>query len=222
MKLARSLRHRLCHLHQSLHILSRPTVLSPQESDLLQVSSLQVSLHHISSPTNPLFPMLVQIQGEQGLDESWCLEQLESGSSATIAMIQSRPAGVGMLTRNEFFVGEIDTLYHPGPTAAYLYATYVSPAFRGRRIQRLLDLHRVRQSQQAAAAYAIAIVVSTNTASLRGHAASGFRPAALINHFRLPHCSIILLRKKTSRLPVGNFPASRFSCAPSLHFSRTQ
>src|SRR6267142_4108323 len=157
----RSLRHRLSHIHQSLHILSRPTKLA--ESELFQISNLgsPISLHWITIPTDPHFPHLVQIQGEQGLDESWCLEQLQSGSAATVATIdqdgQTIPAGVGMFTRNEFFVGEIDSLYQPGPAAAYLYATYVSPPFRGQRIQRLLDLHRVHQAAQANAPYAIAI-----------------------------------------------------------------
>src|SRR5438876_4597342 len=102
----RSLRHRLSRTQQSLYILSRSTQLD--EAERVQISNLksQTSLHWITTPNDAFFPALVQIQGEQGLDESWCLEQLQSGSAATVATIeqdgQSLPAGVGMFTRNEF------------------------------------------------------------------------------------------------------------------------
>src|SRR2546421_10335355 len=117
----RSLRHRLSHTHQSLHILCRSTSLSPNELESITASrfTFHVSLHWITTPNDPHFPHLVQIQAEQGLDESWCLEQLQSGSAATVATVEQDgktiPAGVGMFTRNEFFVGQIDSLYHPGP-----------------------------------------------------------------------------------------------------------
>jgi hypothetical protein len=131
------------------------------------------------------------------------------------------PAGVGMYTRGEFWVGEIEHLYHPGPSACYLYATYVSPRFRGRRIQRLLDLSRVARGADDGARHAIAIVVSTNLASLRGHAAGGFRSVGRIDHFRLAGRSIMLVRKQTSKVPVGNFPGGGFLGSNCLHFIRT-
>ena len=68
--------------------------------------------------------------------------------------------------------------------------------------------------------YAIAIVLSSNTPSLRGHAAGGFRAAGRIDHFRFHGSSIILMRKKTSRLPVGNFPGGGIFSSRFLHFSR--
>src|ERR1051325_5520011 len=204
----RSLRWQLAHAHQSLHILARPTNLTAQEQAMLQVSSFkfQVSLHWLTRPTDALFPLLLKILAEQGLDESWAREQLSSGSCAILATVeengQTIPAGVGLYTRGEVYVGEIDHLYHPGDTACYLYATYVPPAHRGRRIQRLLDLHRVQKGREDGAPYAIAIVLASNQASLRGHAAGGFRRAGRIDHFRFRGSSIITVRKKTSRLPV--------------------
>jgi hypothetical protein len=132
---------------------------------------------------------------------------------------QTIPAGVGLYTRGEFYVGEIDHLYHPGPTACYLYATYVSPGYRGRRIQRLLDLHRVQKGAADGVPHAIAIVLSSNIPSLRGHAAGGFASAGRIDHFRFRGSSIIILRKKTSRLPVGHFPGDGILGSRLLHFS---
>ena len=224
LKPLRSLRWQLAHAHQSLHILARTTALATHERELLQVSSFkfQVSLQWITNPNDSHFPALLNILSQQGLDESWAREQLDSGSSAILATVeesgQTIPAGVGFYTRGEFYVGEIDHLYHPGPTACYLYATYVSPAFRGRRIQRLLDLHRVQKGAQEGVSHAIAIVLSSNIASLRGHASGGFFSAARIDHFRLRRSSIMVLRKKTSRLPVGNFPGGGFLGSPFLHF----
>src|ERR1041384_7704043 len=83
----RSLRHRLSHTHQSLHILARRTSLS--EAELSQISNFksEISLHLITSPTDPLFPSLVQIQAEQGLDEAWCREQIDSDATALLATI---------------------------------------------------------------------------------------------------------------------------------------
>ncbi|HEV8377335.1 MAG TPA: GNAT family N-acetyltransferase, partial [Tepidisphaeraceae bacterium] len=225
IRLLHSLRWQLAHAHQSLHILARPTALAAHEQELLQVSSFkfQVSLNWITQASDKNLPLLLGILQEQGLDDAWAHEQLSSGSSAILATVeengQTIPAGVGLYTRGEFYVGEIDHLYHPGPTACYLYATYVSPAYRGRRIQRLLDLHRVQKGAQDGVPHAIAIVLSSNTASLRGHAAGGFLSAARIDHFRFRRSSIIILRKKTSRLPVGNFPGGGFFRSPFLHFS---
>ncbi len=223
----KSLPSRLLPTHQTLHILSRSTILTAHEQQSLQISNpkSQISLHWLTSPTDPLFPLLLSIQAEQGLDEPWCIDQLQSGASAILAIIEvngrQTPAGVGLYTRDEFYVAEIDHLYHPGTAACYLYATYVSPAFRGRRIQRLLDLHRVQKGAQDGLSHALAIAHSTNTPSLRGHAASGFQSAARIDHFHLPNTSIMLVRKKTSRLPVGNFPGGGFLGSHCLHFSRT-
>src|SRR5258706_1693037 len=223
----RSLRWHITHSHQSLHILARPTQLTENDQAALSASrfTFHVLIHCITNPNDPHFPLLLKILAEQGLDESWAREQLSSGSSAILATVQENgqtlPAGVGLYTRGEFYVGEIDHLYHPGDTACYLYATYVSPSYRGRRIQRLLDLHRVKKGADDGVPYAIAIVLSTNAASLRGHAAGGFLPAARIDHFRFRGSSIMILRKKTSRLPVGNFPGGGIFHSPFLHFSRT-
>jgi len=226
LKLFHSLRWHLAHSHQSLHILARPTQLSARDEELLQVSSFKfhVSLNWVSEPNDAHFSLLLRILAQQGLDEPWAREQLASGSSAILATVKENgvtiPAGAGLYTRGEFYVGEIDHLYHPGDTACYLYATYVAPAYRGRRIQRLLDLHRVKKGHENGVPYAIAIVLSSNTASLRGHAAGGFLSAARIDHFRFRRSSIMLMRKKISRLPVGNFPGGGIFHSPFLHFSR--
>jgi len=227
LKLFHSLRWHLSHFHQSLHILARPTHLTEADQTALNASrfTFYVLLHWVSHPDDPQFPLLVRILSEQGLDENWAREQLASGASAILAIVeengQTLPAGVGVYTRGEFYVGEIDHLYHPGPTACYLYATYVSPSYRGRRIQRLLDLHRVQKGAADGVPHAIAIVLSSNTPSLRGHAAGGFLSAGRIDHFRFRRSSIILLRQKTSRLPVGNFPGGGFFGSRFLHFSRS-
>jgi hypothetical protein len=221
----RSLRWQLAHAHQSLHILARPTKLTQNDQQAFTASrfTFHVLFHWVTSPGDPHFPLLLKILAEQGLDEEWARDQFSSGSSAILATVeengQSIPAGVGLYTRGEFYVGEIDHLYHPGPTACYLYATYVSPAFRGRRIQRLLDLHRVKKGADDGVPHVIAIVLSSNTPSLRGHAAGGFISSGRIDHFRLAGSSIILLRKKTSRLPVGNLPGGGILRSTFLHFS---
>src|SRR5688500_13081962 len=217
-QLLRSIKWKLKRLgsaHTSLDILARPS------ASAVPPSLPSVSTQWVSSQSDRHYPHLVQIQSEQGLDESWCREQLTNGSSAVIAAVDGTPAGVGMYTRGEFWVGEIEHLYHPGPTACYLYATYVSPRFRGRRIQRLLDLSRVARGAEDGATYALAIVVSTNIASLRGHAAGGFHPVGRIDHFRLAGRSIMLVRKQTSKAPVGNFPGGGFLGSNSLHFIRS-
>ena len=224
LKLLRSIRWQLAHAHQSLHILARTTQLTETELDSLDPSrfTFYVLIHWVTHPDDSHFPLLLKILAEQGLDEDWARDQLTSGSSAILATVeengQAIPAGVGLYTRGEFYVGEIDHLYHPGPTACYLYATYVSPAWRGRRIQRLLDLHRVKRGAQDGVPHAIAIVLSSNTASLRGHASGGFISSGRIDHFRFRRSSIILLRKKTSRLPVGNLPGGGIFRSQFLHF----
>ena len=129
INILRSLRWQLAHSHQSLHILARPTKLTVCDEELLQVSSFKfhVSLNWVTQPDDSNFPLLLRLLAEQGLDEPWAREQLSSGSSAILATVEENgvtiPAGVGLYTRGEIYVGEIDHLYHPGDTACYLYAT---------------------------------------------------------------------------------------------------
>ena len=226
LKLLRSIRWQIAHAHQSLHILARSTQLSQNDEAALNASrfTFHVSLQWVSSPDDPQFHQLLKILAEQSLDEPWAREQFASGASAILATVQENglkiPAGVGFYTRGEFYVGEIDHLYHPGNTACYLYATYVSPAYRGRRIQRLLDLSRVQKGAADGVPHAIAIVLSSNKASLRGHASGGFVAAGRIDHLRLRGSSIIMLRRKTSRFPVGHLPGNGILGSRLLHFSR--
>src|SRR5213593_1373565 len=112
----RSLRWQLAHTHQSLHILARSTRLTESDQAALNASrfTFYVLFHWVTSPSDNHFQLLLRILAEQGLDEAWAREQLASGSSAILATVEENgqiiPAGVGLDTRGEFYVGEIDHL----------------------------------------------------------------------------------------------------------------
>src|SRR5687767_10294084 len=98
----------------------------------------------VASATDVLFPALVRLGKEQGLDEEWCGDQLGDGALAFLALSPAADAvGMGLLTRRPFHVAEIDQTFDPGPQGCYLYATYVTPSARGQKIQRRLDHHRL-------------------------------------------------------------------------------
>lgn len=146
---------------------------------------------------------LVRIAGEQGLCADWCREQLDEGGRCVLALEGERVVGMGWMTTRKFWVEEIRHWFEPGLIDCYMFATYVSLPYRGRRVQRLLDEARLRVAAEQGLRWVYAIVECTNTASLRGLARSGFERTARLDELRLSGWSLMRMRRLCRTLPAG-------------------
>jgi GNAT superfamily N-acetyltransferase len=165
----------------------------------------------VTEPQTPDFSHLLSIAAQQGLDRDWCEERLAAGDGAIVAFRDGQPAGMGLVTCNPFWVEEISRTFNPGPDGCYLYATFVSPAHRGQRIQKLLDSKRLAWAAARGRRYAYALVERDNHASLRGHQASGFKTVARIDLARWRSLNICCIRRTSPSGPCGAFiPPQRF------------
>lgn len=144
-----------------------------------------VTLAWVNSPSDPLFDRLVRVAAEQGVDEAWCREQLDPHADCVLALdLQGEPVGMGLATRRPFWVEEILHTLDPSPDGAYLYATYVTPSHRGKRIQLALDAARMMRHREQGASVAYAVVDGNNEPSVRSHARAGFETAATVRLWR--------------------------------------
>ena len=185
----------------------------------LEVTIPDVYTTSIDAPAHPHFPHLLTIAREQGLDQSWCEDQLSEGAQGVVALFRQHgtdvPVGMGMLRTRPFWVEEIRHHFNPGSRGCYLYALYVSPDFRGRGIQHALSAERLALAQGLR--YVHSLVQNTNRASLKGHAARGAIPSARIDCLRLGPIHLTSLRKLRPSLPTGTFTHTGLPRNTSVH-----
>ena len=144
-----------------------------------------VTLAWLNSASDEFFPQLVRIAAEQGVDEAWCREQLDPQTDCVLALTsQGDPIGMGLATRQPFWVEEILHTLDPTPDGTYLYATYVTPAHRGKRLQLALDSARMLRHREQGANVAYAVVDANNEPSVRSHARTGFQTVARVRLWR--------------------------------------
>lgn len=103
-----------------------------------------------------------------GFPAGWVAEMLAEGAVATLAVTDAGGVGMGWVTRRGFFIEEVGATLDPGG-GAYLFGDFVTPAQRGRGIQRWLVAERL-----GGVGDACTIVHPANVASLRSYGREGF------------------------------------------------
>jgi GNAT superfamily N-acetyltransferase len=195
----------------SFYLLRRPV--NPSDRPIVP-PGLHVTA--VTSPSDAEFAALVHLSQEQGLDEQWCREQLHDSATACAVLSDSAAVGMGLVIQKPFEVAEVLRTFDPGPAGAYFFASYVTPQWRGKRIQRLLDICRAQYAARRAARTCYAIVETNNSPSLRAHAASGFRPVMALKLLRLGRLAVIHTRWLTPRIPRAGFTGGGLRLHPSL------
>ncbi|MGE5612057.1 MAG: N-acetyltransferase family protein, partial [Bacillota bacterium] len=196
------------------YLLSRNTAL-PQSPFSSHIHTLW-----LTTPDDPAYPLLLQIAQEQGLDDAWCREQLTAGDPCILAIADGKAVGMGLVTRRVFWIEEILHEFVPGPDGCYFYSTYVSPPYRGRRIQGLLDTRRLHWASAQNLRWCYALVEHPNTPSLRAHYRVGFRPAARIDRLRLRRLSLFHIRQLTATVSSARLTHTGFPRSSSIHIIR--
>ena len=187
-----------------------------------EVTIRNVYMTTVDSPEHPDFPHMLTIAAEQGLDADWCQEQLAEAATCGVALLREgdspdRPVGMCMLRTRPFWVEEIGHHFNPGPRGAYVYALYVSPAFRGRGIQGLLFSHRFQTAAGEGRRFAYSMVLNTNTPSIKGHLAQGAKVSARIDCVRVGPLHLASVRRLKPASPIGSFTHAGFPRDAALH-----
>ena len=187
-----------------------------------EVTIRDVYMTMVDSPDHPDLPHMLTIAAEQGLDADWCREQLAEGATCGVAMLREsndpdRPVGMCMLRTRPFWIEEIGHHFTPGSQGAYVYALYVSPAFRGRGIQGLLFSHRFQTAAAEGRRFAYSMVLNTNAPSIKGHLAQGAQVSARIDCVRVGRLHLASVRRLKTGLPIGSFTHAGFPRNTNLH-----
>ena len=133
-----------------------------------------VEMLAIKTISDPAADSLDAFASANGFPEGWTREMLAEGASAVIARDAAGAVlAMGWMTRRPFHVEEIGATIDPGAAGVYLFGDFVTPAQRGRRLQRLLVVERLRLTA-AAATFACTLVHPTNVASVRSYGGEGF------------------------------------------------
>lgn len=152
---------------------------------------------------DPRMAPAVAINSEQGLGQDWCEEQLQAGARCLLALAEdTRPVAAAWLIDREFWIDEIGHSIHPEPRGCYLYADWVTPAYRGRGLQRLMIRERIAAGAQAGKREAFSVVRPENLPSLRSYQACGFGAAVGVARIRAGRLTITCSRKLTNAPPI--------------------
>jgi len=121
---------------------------------------------------------------------SWVADMLATGAEAFAAIPVDpspslRAVAAGWLTRKPFYVDEIGYTFTPVPEGDYYFGDFVEPAWRGRKLQRLLIHRRLEASAAAGRLWAFSMMRRDNPASLRSYQAEQFQPAARLRTMRV-------------------------------------
>jgi ribosomal protein S18 acetylase RimI-like enzyme len=127
----------------------------------------------VRSPGDAAAAELEAFAERQGFPEAWAHEMLAGGASGTV--VRDAAAGailaMGWATAQPFHVEEIAATLEPRDGGVYLFGDFVSPAARGRKLQRLMVAERLRTHDVR---YACTLVHPSNGASLTSYQHEGF------------------------------------------------
>jgi hypothetical protein len=113
-------------------------------------------IQSLATPNDPLAQSLDEFCTAHGFPPGWPGEMLTQGARAFIAQLPGggQIAATAWLTTHAFYVEEIDHTLDPAG-GAYLFGDFVTPPYRGRRLQRTLLAHRLAHLPAGSPAYTI-------------------------------------------------------------------
>jgi GNAT superfamily N-acetyltransferase len=119
-----------------------------------------------------------------GFPTGWANDMNAGGAEALIVRDASGDViAMAWHTNRPFFVAEIDFTFVPR-NGVYLFGDYVTPAHRGKKLQRLLVRQRLAAAARNGAAIAYTIIHAGNAPSLASYRALGFVPTTRLTRTR--------------------------------------
>jgi hypothetical protein len=152
------------------------------ESEISDLKS-EIAVRHVTRATDEAFAAMDRLYGAHGFPANWAAGLLQAGDRAVVVLdpeSDSAPAAA-WITRRPFYVREIRRTFDPGPDGDYYFGDFVSPAARGRGLQRLVIAQRLELSRGRTA---LAMTCPENDPSQSNYQSLGFTPiATLISRF---------------------------------------
>ncbi len=193
----------------SHHVIVRP--IEPIEPDRLP---LGFRLVVVRRGQEQYLPELIAFSGSngQGMDADWCRHEIAGGCVMVLALVDpptsNHPETVAgaAWTANE--THSIDPIHHdhdPGKKGCHLLNCFVSPDFRGQRLQRYLLRERVRIALADGKTIAYSFPLTTNTASVRNQFAEGLIKLMRIDVIKIAGLKLINFRRLSHQFPLGKY-----------------
>jgi hypothetical protein len=176
-------------------ILARDVALdgSDLQSQISDLKFAGFQVQPVIQRTDPAFPPLDRLYSQAHFPTDWAATMLAAGDQATIVLdaATGHALAAAWIARRPFYVQEIRRTFDPGPNADYYFGDFVSPAARGRGLQRLLIAHRLSLSRGRTA---LAMTCPANDPSQANYQSFGFTTiATLTSRFlaglRIDRCS---------------------------------
>jgi GNAT superfamily N-acetyltransferase len=146
-----------------------------------QISNLrsEIPLQHVTRTSDPAFAAMDRLYTDARFPPDWSASTLAAGDQALVLVdpATAHALAAAWIARRAFYVQEIRRTFDPGPTADYYFGDFVSPAARGRGLQRLLISHRLDLSRGRTA---LAMTCPANHPSQANYASLGFIPVATL------------------------------------------
>ena len=161
--------------------------------------------------TDQGFAELDQFYRSHGFPTGWTQSMLATGAQAFVVIAPDAAVAAGWITRKPFFVDEIGYTFSPEPQGDYFFGDFVEPAWRGRKLQRLLINRRLQASIAAGQTWAFSMMRLENAASLHSYESQGFGPAARLRSSRLGRLHLDRLRPLDRALVHGSLQSHGFS-----------
>jgi GNAT superfamily N-acetyltransferase len=129
----------------------------------------------ISNPGDRLAEPLEQFCAAVGFPPGWAGDMFSDGARSVVALdtASGQVAAMGWLVRRAFYVAEVDHTIDPAG-GVYFFGDFVAPAYRGRRLQRLVLQHRIARCAQDGITHAYTIIGDDNGPSIANYRALGF------------------------------------------------
>lgn len=194
--------------------LPAPALETPQE----------VRVAHVRSAGDEGFAEIDAMCRAHGFPEGWVAAMIAAGAEAFAAIRaqvkQPQAVAAAWLTRNPFYVDEIGCTFTAAPEGDYYFGDFVEPAWRGRKLQRLLIHHRLAASHATGRLWAFAMMRQDNAPSLRSYQAEQFHAAARLGSMRIARWRLDRLHPVNPDLPHGWIYAPGWELPFSLRWSR--
>lgn len=107
------------------------------------------------------------------------------GHVYALAQVDEQPVGYIKIGFGKVYVGDLDRLLELPADTAFVYDTFVHPAFRGRRLAPHLVASAMACAAQRGCRYLWCHIPRWNIRSIRSFISQGFEPCGFIRNFRL-------------------------------------
>ncbi len=204
-------------------VLCRPLT-SPSNNDPPLPEGMRLEL--VEGEHSNALPDLLGFFVPLGFGAEFCRSELRAGDTVALAVADATTTSARTVvaaastTYRRHRVDAILLDFDPGADGCQFLNAYVAPAFRGRKLQRLLQRPRFRKAYADGKRLVYTIILTSNGPSLHNSMQEGFVPVLRVDLIRLPGLLMCNLRRLTHRLPAGRLSGKGWYGKGALRIAR--